>query len=143
MAIEKEFDKSVNEILEKSGIRPSPVRILMLRELLKADCPLSAQDIEMALQTVDRSSITRTLATFSEEHVIHQISDGSGSMKYELCKDHCEETHNDEHAHFHCRKCGKTICLNEIPVQVPKIRTGFVAENITFVIQGLCSNCNN
>lgn len=142
MGIEEDNELSVDKILDKAGIRTSPVRVLTLRELLKAEHPLSAQEIEIALQTVDRSSITRTLATFADEHIIHQISDGSGSMKYEVCHDLRHEVHDDEHAHFHCRKCGRTICLNGVSATIPDLPDGYRAESVTYVVSGLCPKCN-
>ena len=130
-------------MLEEAGIRPSPARALTLKALAMAARPLSAQEIEERLETVDRSSISRTLAVFTDSHLVHAISDGSGSMKYEICNDsHTEGRHNDEHAHFHCRRCGKTLCLSGISAPVPELPEGYQAENATFVISGLCPDCS-
>ena len=41
----------------------------------------------MRLDTVDRSSISRTLALLLDKGLVHTIDDGSGSAKFELC--HC------------------------------------------------------
>lgn len=129
-------------MLEKAGIRPSPARILTIRVLLDASRPLSALEIERQLDTVDRSSISRTLSTLAEEHLIHQISDGSGSMRYELCADSSSDIHNDQHAHFHCRQCGQTICLKQISIPNINIPDGYLIETASLVITGLCDNCN-
>lgn len=128
-------------LLKEWGIRPTPVRTLVLKTLLKAKRPVSALEIETVLQTVDRSSITRTLATFAESHLIHSISDGSGAMRYELCNELPSEKHTDEHAHFHCRKCGKTYCLPELKLEKPTIPEGYEGENISFIITGICPTC--
>lgn len=142
-----EDSKKHNEIellLSEHGIRPTASRLLIVRALAEATNPLSAQEIESMLETVDRSSITRTLATLLESHMLHRISDGSGSERYELCRDHYkneEHSHRDEHAHFHCRKCGATICLPDIKLTAPTLPEGCIAENSCYVISGLCSNC--
>lgn len=142
MAIEKECE-SVERRLADAGIRISPARVLTLRTLLAASRPLSAQEIEDALETLDRSSITRTLQTFCDAHLLHQISDGSGSMRYEVCRDigH-SRAHSDQHAHFHCRSCGETVCLTDLEIRLPGLPEGYKAENTTYVITGLCPKCN-
>lgn len=130
-------------MLERAGIRPSPARTLTLKILAESGAPLSALDIEQCLETVDRSSITRTLALFTDSHLVHVISDGSGSMKYEICSDCLSDArHSDEHAHFHCRVCGKTVCLTRFALRFPELPEGYVAENATFVITGLCPDCS-
>lgn len=139
MAIEKD---RINSLLERGGIRPSPARILTLRALIEAQRPLSALEIEETLGTVDRSSITRTLTAFADAHLVHLISDGSGSMKYEIC-DQCGKhgPHADRHAHFHCRICGQTTCLTDLGISLPELPDGYMVENATFVIGGLCPRC--
>ncbi|MDE6007211.1 MAG: transcriptional repressor [Muribaculaceae bacterium] len=128
-------------VLKEWDIRPTPVRVLILRVLLESKRPVSALEIENLLQTVDRSSITRTLSTFAEAHLIHPISDGSGAMRYELCRESSSNNHTDEHAHFHCRKCGKTYCLPELQLSIPAIPEGYEGESITYIITGLCPTC--
>ncbi len=144
MATEKS-EKELTEKLSRSGIRLSPVRLLVLKLLMSSDKPMSSLEIETRLETVDRSSITRTLSVFTEAHIVHVISDGSGSMKYEVCADteaHSGQFHSDEHAHFHCRNCGETVCLPSAPMPEPDLPEGFLAENATYVITGLCPACN-
>lgn len=136
-----EKPQKAEEVLKEWGIRPTPVRTLVLKALLRAKRPVSALEIEMALQTVDRSSITRTLSAFAESHLIHSISDGSGAMRYELCNEPTTEKHTDEHAHFHCRKCGKTYCLPELRLEIPAIPKGYEGESISFIITGVCPTC--
>ena len=123
-------------------MRPSPIRILALKILEESAGPLSAQDIESGLDTVDRSSITRTLGIFQSHHLIHAISDGSGAVKYEPCHESHQHGHSDEHVHFHCLNCGETICLSDIPLPEINLPEGFEAQASTFVISGLCPKCN-
>lgn len=142
MGIEKET-KRIEELLIKSGIRPSPARILVLKELMNVTHPLSALELENRLETLDRSSITRSLPLLTEAHLIHQFSDGSGSMKYEICHDDSEAaSHRDQHPHFHCRVCGETTCFHDFELLSPCLPEGFKAENMTFIITGICDKCN-
>lgn len=131
----------VELMLKKAGIRSSAVRTLVMRSLLEAGRPMSTLEIEDKLQTVDRSSITRALGIFASHHIIHQISDGSGAMRYEICNDLSSVAHNDEHAHFHCKRCGLTYCLSDMPISLPELPLGFSAEYISYVIHGTCPDC--
>ena len=144
MAIERETLKNdIENILIKAGIRPTPARILVLKALIESENPLSAQDIDSCLDTLDRSSITRTLPILTDAHLIHQFSDGSGAMKYEYCQcENHDDVHDDQHVHFHCIKCGKTECMPHLEIKVPELPEGYKANSVTFVIGGVCSSCN-
>lgn len=145
---------SLEERLVRAGIRLSPVRILVARVLDEASRPLSSLEIEAALDTVDRSSITRTLALFAEARLLHSVEDGSGAVKYEMCRsdrhlfgaghdNDLSADDNDRHPHFHCRRCGMTICLPEIPMPVFQLPEDFLSETVNIVIKGLCGDCRN
>lgn len=143
MGTEKIGNSEIETRLTSSGVRISPVRLLIMRELLKSERPLSAQELEYRLDTVDRSSITRTLSTFLKAHLIHSISDGSGAVRYEACNSTLEDQDTDEHAHFHCSRCGATVCLDSIPVPKVELPEGFKEESASFIITGLCPHCTN
>ena len=48
---------------------------------------MSVTDLEDKLDTVDKSTIFRTLTLFLSHHLIHGVDDGSGSLKYAVCED--------------------------------------------------------
>lgn len=135
--------EEVAAVMCKAGVRPSPVRSLVLRELAAADSPLTVQEMETRLQTVDRSSITRTMSTFQNAGLVHAIADGTPSVKYEFCRaDQTACNDDDAHVHFHCRLCGRTICLSDVPVPAVALPDGFSAGSYNFVVTGLCNRCN-
>lgn len=134
----------MNSEIEKrliiAGITPTPVRKLVAKAIIKSECPVSLIDIESILETVDRSTISRTLSIFKQRNFVHTINDGSGSAKYELCPSSTHD-HSDEHVHFHCSQCGKTFCLNGVRIPKVQIPEDMIIESINYVIQGICSNC--
>lgn len=135
------------QILNERGIRPTPVRMLVLRALQEADCAVSLMTLEAALETVDRSSIFRTLNLFLEHHLVHQVEDGSGQTKFALCEEHCRcgATHehclSDFHVHFYCEKCQRTLCLHDVAVPEVILPPGFSLSSANFVLKGLCADC--
>ncbi|MCH5240462.1 MAG: transcriptional repressor [Muribaculaceae bacterium] len=132
-----------NVSLQQHGITPTPVRQLIFRCLEQAHRPLSLANLETLLETVDKSTISRTLAIFKEHHLIHSISDGSGSVKYELCHSEMSDHHDDTHVHFRCEKCDETICLPSLKIPELVLPEGFKQHEATFVITGICPLCNS
>lgn len=134
--------KEIEEFLISVNVNPTPVRILVYKTLKSSSFPMSLADIEESLESVDKSSISRTLSTFRNHDLIHSFNDGSGSMKYEICHDRSGHTHDDLHVHFRCEICGKTICLTSIKVPPVKLPKGFKAKETNYLIQGTCANCD-
>ena len=88
------------QLLQAAGIKPTAARILIIRNLDAADHPLSMAEIGDALETVDKSVISRTLALFRSARLIHIIQDGSDSVRYELCRCHCSVSGDDSDRHI-------------------------------------------
>ena len=74
--------KACEEKLLSHQVRPTANRELVLRLIAESDRTVSLSDIETALETVDKSTISRILNLFLEHHLLHAIEDGSGSVKY-------------------------------------------------------------
>ncbi len=129
------------ERLEKKGVRVTSIRILVLNALMNASGTMSLGDLESALETVDKSSIFRTLELFVKKHVVHAIDDGSGSVKYEVCEGEDECTLADMHTHFYCESCHRTFCLKDISAPIVSLPQGFQANSINYIIKGICPEC--
>ena len=134
---------SAEKLLLLHGIRPTANRILVARVIIGSDHPVSQMEIEDLLQTVDRSTVSRAVTLFQEAGLLHSVDDGSGMMKYEICHAGGEAADDDAHVHFHCRKCGQTLCFTHIPVPKVDIPEGFVAEHTNYVITGVCPQCES
>lgn len=126
------------DILDRHGIRPTPVRVLIYRTLARAQSPMSGLELETALDTVDRSSITRSLALFQKQGIVRTIDDGSGAARFELANDS-----GMSHPHFHCRQCRRTFCLDSADVTPPLLPPGYQAEAVNMTIRGLCPDCSH
>lgn len=137
------IDKDIQHLCEHAGVKVSPVRSLILRELGRASAPLSSQELSERLETVDRSTITRALALFGDKGLLHAIEDGSGAVRYELCRScrNCDGRHDDLHPHFYCVKCHRTVCLSSTPLPDVALPPGFTALEANFIIKGMCPGC--
>ncbi|MEL6719060.1 MAG: transcriptional repressor [Bacteroidota bacterium] len=138
------LEQEILKLLKDNGLRKTGVRIKVLQEFLKSDHAYGQGDLEARFKDLDRITLYRTLKTFEQKGIIHQAIDGSGKTRYAICVDNCDEhQHYDHHAHFHCKACDKTICLEE--VQVPKISVpgSHHVEKSHLVLSGICEDCQN
>ncbi|NLZ19014.1 MAG: transcriptional repressor [Bacteroidales bacterium] len=128
-------------LMQEHGVKPTANRILILRALLGAGRPLSMTEIETVLESVDKSIISRTLSVFREARLLHVLADGSESIRYEVCHCAAEEEDSDRHVHFHCTSCGRTFCLQELPVPSVTLPEGYLAHHVNFIVEGICPDC--
>lgn len=128
-------------LMRAHGIKATANRILILRTLLQERRPLSMTEIETALESVDKSIISRSLAVFREHRLLHALGDGGDSLRYEVCR--CAETDedSDRHVHFHCERCGRTFCFEDCPVPPVDFPDGFELHNANYMAHGICPAC--
>jgi len=127
--------------LKSRNIKPTAMRKLVLKVLSEKTTAISLADLEQHFEKVDKVTLYRTLKTFEENKLIHSIEDGSGSVKYALCKETCLCHPDDLHVHFLCTKCRQTYCLTEIPVPAFNLPVHFSLESVNMVVKGVCANC--
>lgn len=129
--------------LAKREIKPTAIRLLILKNMMEAGRAVSLLDLENILDTVDKSTISRTITLFLSHHLIHSIDDGSGSWKYAVCDDSCNCVLKDLHSHFYCEKCHRTFCLEKIHIPVIDLPKGFTLNSVNYVVKGICAECSS
>ncbi|MDR0668235.1 MAG: transcriptional repressor [Prevotellaceae bacterium] len=135
------MDISFETHLLKRGIKPTAIRLLLLKAMTEKNDVVSLTDLETELETVDKSTIFRTLTLFHQYRLLHTIDDGSGSLKYALCDDACECLPEQQHVHFCCSVCRRTFCLRDTAIPLISIPQHFVVESINYVLKGVCGTC--
>ncbi len=129
--------------LAERDIKPTAIRLLVVRAMMDFERAFNLSDLELALETVDKSTLFRTITLFHDKHLIHSIDDGSSTIKYSVCSSDCMCSINDLHVHFHCEKCDKTFCLTSLRIPHVELPKGFQLSSVNFVLKGLCNQCNN
>ena len=135
--------KDTDDKLTSRNIKPTAMRELVLDILTEQKMAISLSDLEQKFHKSDKVTLYRTLKTFEEKKLIHSIDDGTGAVKYALCKESCQCHPEELHVHFRCLKCQHTFCLSDIPIPSINLPVNFSMENINLVVKGVCSNCNN
>jgi len=131
------------EILKKNSLSVTEGRKKILELFLGSTGALSHADIEKNTDAAfDRVTVYRTLQTFVDKGIIHNIPTSDNSILYALCKDNCAAGHHhDNHVHFICDTCAKTICLDDVTIPEVKLPTGFVPKHAEMVVSGVCGDC--
>ena len=126
-------------LLERHGIKPTANRLLIVRALSERRHPMSMIELETVLETVDKSVISRTLSLFRERRLVHVLEDDG--VRYELCHSDDEDHDDDMHVHFHCLSCGRTFCLESIPVPAVPVPDGYRTVTANYMLKGYCPAC--
>ncbi|MEI7472154.1 MAG: transcriptional repressor [Chitinophagaceae bacterium] len=131
------------DILKRNGLSVTESRKSILALFLQREAALAHADIEKSTnESFDRVTVYRTLQTFVEKGIIHNIPTTDNSILYALCKDNCEEGHHhDNHVHFICTDCEKTICLEDVTVPHVKLPKGFKPHHAAMIVKGICDDC--
>ena len=136
--------ETIEQLLESKNIRVTAMRLLIYKFLAENQVAVTLSDVENAFEKADRTTIYRTVKTFMEKDIAHQIDDGTGIVKYALCEQDCScEIETDLHLHFHCNNCNETICLTEHKIPKIKVPDGFVSENVNLMVKGICDKCSS
>lgn len=134
----------IERFLEDKKVRPTAMRILVYKYMAKRQISVALSDIENAFTKAERTTLYRTLKTFEENGIVHQIDDGTGITKYALCEIGCNcEIEQDLHLHFHCNNCQETVCLTAHKIQHINLPEGYLAKDVNLVVKGLCKKCSN
>jgi Fur family ferric uptake transcriptional regulator len=135
--------KTILDILKKNQLSVTDGRKKILELFTGSAGALSHGDIEKATEgAFDRVTVYRTLQTFVEKGIIHHIPTTDNSILYALCREECEAGHHhDNHVHFVCDDCNKTICLDEVTVPKVKLPKGYVQKQTEVVVKGICDDC--
>lgn len=131
------------DILKRTGLSVTEGRKKILELFLETEGALAHADIEKNTDAAfDRVTVYRTLQTFVEKGIIHQIPTTDNSVLYALCKHDCAQGHHhDNHVHFICNNCSKTICLDDVTVPAVKLPKGFSPVQSAMVVTGICNDC--
>lgn len=137
------MSKELESILIAKQINPTGIRLVVLEFLLKQKTAINLSDLETEFEHSDRTTLYRTLKTFEEKALIHDINDGSGSIKYAICQADCKDgIHHDMHLHFYCTICNELFCLPKAQIPEIVLPDKFKLQEFSLVARGICNSCS-
>jgi Fur family transcriptional regulator, ferric uptake regulator len=134
--------RDIRTLLKSSGIRATPARISVLRELRAAHSPLTHADLTEILvpEGFDKATVFRNLADLTEAGLVSRTELGDHVWRFEaLDPDHPGA---EKHPHFVCVDCGSVTCLGDMEFTAKSRKQAAAIRNITeILIKGHCSEC--
>jgi Fur family ferric uptake transcriptional regulator len=128
--------------LERTALRPTPQRVLVLAELMTEPDDATAQDLHERLrargQRLGLATVYRTLNALVQEGVVDVLPHRPGELCYRWCGD-------EHHHHLVCSVCHRVVelrdCGLEPWLQRLAAAAGFVATGHRLEVAGLCGDC--
>ena len=92
---------------------------------------------------VDRVTIYRVLEWLVEQGLAHRIAQDDRVWRFSVSRQPNPHARSDhQHAHFSCKQCGQTFCLDDVPAKVAvKLPAGYQSEEVELTIRGVCEHC--
>ena len=131
------------EYIKKRGLRNTPEREVIIREIFSLHDHFDADDLFLRLRNkkkaVSRASIYRTIPLLIESGLIKEVYFENGHLHFEHIYGH------KQHSHFRCICCGKILEFGDdefvrVQNQIGK-KYDFVITAHKLELLGYCSQC--
>ena len=130
------------ELCKKKGLKVTPQRIAIYRELIKTDEHPSAEMLHAKVRriyaNISLDTVNRTLLTLNEIGAA-KIVEGSGDARR-------FDGDMEKHHHFKCVQCKRIVDFEHEPfdnINVPaEIEGRFVVLRKSVYLEGICDLCN-
>ena len=133
----------IEQLLKDKRLRLTSFRKEVLQVFMDNDKAIAVSDIEDALNDFDRITLYRTIKSFIEKGLIHEIVMPGDVKKLALCPTeghHEAGAHEHSHVHFQCKKCKEIFCV-DVPA-LPKISLpNYQIDEIEIQAHGFCAGC--
>jgi Fur family ferric uptake transcriptional regulator len=140
----KKMNANIINSLENAGVKATPMRMLVLEQMLLQHRNLTLSEIENLLSPADRITIYRTLQTFVKSGIAHVIENAGTVAVYALCAGGCShQSHTDSHPHFICEQCGNVTCCTDFVYTLrQKPHTPeYMIHKVEMTLKGVCAEC--
>jgi Fur family transcriptional regulator, ferric uptake regulator len=136
----------MDQFLKNKNLRVTEFRLEVLSLFIKYKHALEISDLEEELGKHDRITLYRTIKTFIDNGILHEIVLPGEHKKMALCDSTCSNHdedsghHSHEHVHFQCVKCGHVECIDQVSFPSVKV-PGYLVEEVSISAKGYCKSC--
>lgn len=132
--------KEVSDLLKAKGVKPSVIRIKVMKYLLENRVHPNADMIYKTLireiTTLSKTSIYNTLKILASKGLILEVMTGNGEIRF--------DGYPDRHAHFMCTECGNII---DVRLDCNRCSTsdlnGCKVTEQSVYLKGICAVCGS
>lgn len=129
-------------LLKSVNLRRTTARIAVLAVLLRADKPVTQEQIAVKLgaDMPNKVTIYRTLKRLLDAGLVHKAFIQKRTWHFELAHN-CTE--KQCHPHFTCIRCGAIQCLMGLSTSIIRgLKKGFIVHRQQVRLEGLCPGCS-
>jgi len=123
-----------------AGMHVTPQRLAVYRALLESDDHPSPEvlfrRVKKVMPSLSLATIYKALETLEQLGVIEEVATASDAKRFDA---NCEQHH-----HLVCTRCDKVVDLYDARfdrLTAPRSLGGFVVEELTVQVRGLCAAC--
>jgi Fe2+ or Zn2+ uptake regulation protein len=134
-------DAELAAALRARGQRVTSQRVILHRALRELDRHATADELlrsaEARLPNLSLPTVYSTLELFETLGVVRRVAVGSGAVRW--------DPRPDEHQHFACRVCGRTVDL-DVPIRADDAiaaarAAGHAPDGAQVLVVGVCDAC--
>jgi Fe2+ or Zn2+ uptake regulation protein len=133
--MEKHSYSDLADRIKEAGVRPSNVRVHILKYLEDHSHPTAEQiytSLRETMPTLSLASVYNTAAALAEAGLIQMLGMNGAGVHY--------DSNPCEHAHFQCESCEEIYDL-EMPDMDCQSLNGFIVDKRDLRFWGLCPMC--
>lgn len=129
------------DVLRQSGLRSTPQRLAIVREVFSRSHPTVAEvyeSVRRQFPTIGLATVYNTLRTMTERGLVSELP-FSSAMRF--------DANMTPHANLVCRNCGRIEDVDFVPEHLDTMlrhmaqAVGFEPEGQRFDVYGLCRSC--
>jgi len=134
----------VRRLIRDKGLRGTPARLAVLRQLFGASGPMTHSQVADALapQGFDKATIYRNLVDLADVGLLHRLELGDHVWRFELRQG--AEHGSGDHTHFLCVDCGDVSCVPDLSHEAAVTLVGkraALGRLTEVVLKGHCKRC--
>ncbi|OMH41023.1 Fur family transcriptional regulator [Desulfurobacterium indicum] len=133
--------ENFKKIARSKGMKITPQRVAIYRELVSRHDHPSAEDIYDALKGkfagISLATVYRTLTSLENAGLAMKVATVNGVARF--------DGKITPHSHFICKVCGRVIDIDcEVNVETEKLKKyNFSVEKCEIIYYGVCDKCQN
>lgn len=136
--------QEIRHLLRAAGLRGTPARIAVMRELRSAVAPMTHSELADRLVPLgfDKATVFRNLTDLSEAELIGRTELGDHVWRFEILDPNDPQA--GKHPHFVCVECGSVSCLGDMEfTQASRKRSQEIGRITEILIKGHCTTCES
>ena len=142
--IDKQFLNQFRDFLRAKGLKFTPQRIAVLKEITDGHGHRECEDIYLALKRngkhISRATVYRTMDILIQNDFARKMELGDGRVRYE------SKVGSPHHDHLICTSCENIVefvdqDIEELQENIAK-RNNFILSRHTHQLFGLCKKCH-